>query len=136
MDNTTKGYNGPKYRVRYTEEFKHQLCREYLSGNYTKTELQEKYGIKGKCRLLSWLRELGYMKYIRENEIKIMRHYKKKYRIKQAKISKQSERSPEQIRDLENALWDAQLQVSAYSKMIEIAEQQYKIKIRKNLNTK
>jgi len=135
MDETKK-YTGPKYRNRYTEEFKHQLCREYLSGKYTKTELQEKYAIKGKSRLLSWLRELGYMEYIRENEIKIMKHYKRKYKIKKTKISKQPERSPEQIEHLENALWDAQLQVAAYGKMIEIAEQEYKIKIRKNLSTK
>ena len=128
MDKHKKN-SGPKYRVRYASEFKHMVCREYLNGNYTKTELQDKYGIKGKSRLLSWLHELGYIEYAHEKGIVIMRK-------KKEKETENSERSPEQIKDLEDALKDAELKAAAYSKMIELAEKQYNIKIRKNLNTK
>ena len=110
-----------KYRIRYGEDFKHQVCVEYLTGRYTKTELQDKYGIKGKSRLLTWLHELGY---IRENSIEIM----KKPALQ--KIEKTD------IRLLNEALEEAQLKSEVYCKMIELAEQQYKIKIRKNFNTK
>lgn len=129
-----KKYSVPKYRLRYTAEFKHQVCREYVSGQYSKSELQEKYGIKGKSRLLDWLNELGYSQYIRENAIKIMR----KNRVLNLKKTKhiQQGSDSERIKNLEKALQDAQLKAAAYNKMIEIAEQEYKIKIRKNLNTK
>lgn len=118
-----------KFRYRYAEEFKHQVCREYLSGRYNKTELQEKYGIKGKSRLLSWLHDLGYMEYIRENNIQIM---KKSRSLKRQKLDE----FPSQDQHIQNALQDARLQAAAYLKMIELAEKQYKIRIRKNLNTK
>ena len=122
----TRNYTVPKYRVRYAEDFKHQICREFLSGNYTKEELQKKYAVKGKSRLLGWLRELGY---ISANSIQPMR----KPRVKKPKKRKPV---PEDIKELENALQDAELKAEVYRKMIEIAEQQYKIKIRKNSNTK
>jgi transposase-like protein len=126
MDKYKKHF-GPKFRVRYAEEFKHQVCREYLSGNYTKTELQDKYGIKGKSRLLSWLHELGYIQFTHEKGFVMMKKEKK---------TKNSELSPEQVKDLGKALRDAELKAAAYCKMIELAEKQYNIKIRKNLNTK
>lgn len=128
MDNSKKRVNH-KFRYRYAEEFKHQVCREYLSGQYNKTELQEKYGIKGKSRLFSWLHDLGYSEYIRENNIQIM----KKYRSLKGQKSGEF---PSQDQPLQNALQDARLQAAAYLRMIELAEKQYKIKIRKNLNTK
>lgn len=128
MENTRK-HTGSKHRIRYSKEFKHELCRKFLSGNYSKAELQEKYRVKGKSRLLSWLRELGYLEYIRENSIQIMR----KHTDTETKISGQL---PNDVKDLENALQDAQLKAAVYCKMIEIAEKRYKIKIRKNLNTR
>ncbi len=127
-----KDYTVSKFRIRYTVEFKHQVCREFLSGQYSKTELQEKYDIKGKARLLNWLRELGYMEYIRENSIQVAR----KYRVTKTKILKRKEFNSSQLEGLQNALQDAQLEAAAYRKMIELAEEQFKIKIRKNLNTK
>jgi len=126
MDNTTKSAGAAKYRVRYSEDFKHQICLKYLSGHFTKTQLAEQYGIKGKSRVLSWLRELGY---ISENSIHLM---------SRPKMSKPqtSDDVVKHIRHLEDALADAQLQAAIYHKMIEIAERDYQISIRKNLNTK
>ncbi|OJW83172.1 MAG: hypothetical protein BGO69_18830 [Bacteroidetes bacterium 46-16] len=126
MDNNVKNAGTTKYRVRYTEDFKHQVCLKFLTGHYTKTALQNQYGIKGKSRLMSWLRELGY---ISETGIQFM---------SSPKVAKPraSENASEHIRHLEDALIDAQLQAAIYHKMIEIAERDYQIKIRKNLNTK
>ena len=126
MDNSTKSAGTGKYRVRYSDDFKHQICLKYLSGHYTKEGLQAEYGIKGKSRLLSWLRELGY---ISETGIQFM---------SPPKIAKPaaSENVSEHIRRLEEALIDAQLQAAIYHKMIEVAERDFQIKIRKNLDTK
>jgi hypothetical protein len=46
-------------------------------------------------------------------------------RKKKEKETENSERSPEQIKDLEDALKDAELKAAACSKMIELAEKQY-----------
>jgi len=116
-----KGSIVSKHRIRYTEEFQHEVCLEYLTGRFTKAELQNKYGIKGKSRLFTWLKKFGY---IAQNLIKPM-----------SKSTSNINRS-QQKKDKQNKLEDAQLKAEIYSKMIEIAEQEYKIKIRKNFNTK
>ncbi|MEO7531110.1 MAG: hypothetical protein ABIS69_06855, partial [Sediminibacterium sp.] len=44
---------------RYSESFKRQLVREYESGLLNKRQLQKKYSIGGKSRLLEWCRKYG-----------------------------------------------------------------------------
>ena len=127
-----KDFSVSKFRIRFKDEFKHQVCREFLTGHYSKSELQSKYGIKGKSRLLGWLRKLGYMEYIRENEIKVLR---KNHLTKDKKHLEKASSSAEPA-GLQIALDDARLEAEAYRRMIELAEGQYKIKIRKNLSTK
>lgn len=112
------------FRPSYTEEFKHEVCRKYLCGSFSKTELQETYNIKGKSRLLTWLRTLGYIDKEKNNVMK-RRNLKK---------PKPDDNKGQQ--SLEEALEDARLQAKMYARMIELAEKEYKIKIRKNLNTK
>lgn len=112
------------FRPSYNEEFKHEICRKYLSGQFTKTELQEVHNIKGKSRLLTWLRTLGYID--QEKSAIMKRGIPKKQKSGNNK-SKQS---------LEEALEDAKLQAAMYARMIELAEEKYKIKIRKNSDTK
>ena len=96
-----------------------------MCGRHTKTELQELYGIKGKSRLLTWLRTLGYENQVKEVVMK---------RTQMPRLKKPKEAANQQ--SLEEALEDARLQAAMYAKMIEIAEREYKIKIRKNSNTK
>ena len=112
------------FRPTYNEEFKHEVCRKYLCGQFTKTELQEMYNIKGKSRLLTWLRTLGY---IDKEKPSVMKRRTPKQQRPDDKKSKQS---------LEEALEDAKLQAAMYARMIELAEEKYKIKIRKNSDTK
>lgn len=126
MDNTAKPPGTKCQTVRYSTDFKHQICLKYLSGQYTKTQLQEQYRIKGKSRLLSWLRDLGY---ISKNSAELMNSPK-------IHMPKASEDVIRHIQRLEDALQDAQLQAAIYHKMIEVAEREYQISIRKNLNTK
>ena len=113
------------FRPSYGTEFKHEVCRKYMCGRHTKTELQELYGIKGKSRLLTWLRTLGYENQVKEVVMK---------RTQMPRLKKPKEAANPQ--SLEEALEDARLQAAMYAKMIEIAEREYKIKIRKNSNTK
>ena len=82
------------------------------------------YNIKGKSRLLTWLRTLGYVD--KENNT-IMKQKPPKKQKPAGSKSKQS---------LESELEDAKLQAAMYARMIELAEEKYKIKIRKNSDTK
>jgi hypothetical protein len=122
MDNMRK-LSDSRYSIRYSESFKNEVCLEFMTGRYTKHELQAKYGIKGKTRLLVWLRKSGY---IGASNLTIMPRKKPKL------ISKKSNLSREEIKTLE----DAQLKAELYARMIELAEKQYNIKIRKNYDTK
>lgn len=112
------------FRPSYDVEFKHEVCRKYLCGQYSKAELQEMYNIKGKSRLLTWLRTLGYID--KEKNAVMKRRILKKPKPDDNKGNQ----------SLEEALEDARLQAAMYARMIEVAEKEYKIKIRKNSDTK
>ena len=126
MDKTV--YSKSKYHVRYTESFKEQACRQFLTGHYSKDYIQRKYNIKGKSRLLTWLREYKYL-------------VPDKNGLTMPDINEPNpgiNNTPEQkkIRELEKALQDAEMKAEAYWRMIRIAEEEFKIPIRKKSPTK
>lgn len=47
----------------YSEAFKKQVVLEYEKGAFSKNQIQTKYGIKGKSRLLDWCRKYGRFAY-------------------------------------------------------------------------
>ena len=99
--------------MRYDLALKHEICSLYIHGGYTKTKLQNRYGITGKTTLLVWLRQLGYLE----------------------PLAKESSESKE-IKALKAKLLDAELKAEAYQRMIAIAEKKYKIDIVKKNDTK
>jgi transposase-like protein len=114
-ENSTKSPN-----FRYSEEFKNRICREYLNGNETKRFIEHKYKL-GNGRLLYWMQELGYIA-------------SKPINFPMGKDQKLLEElTPEQrrIKELEKELENARLQAEAYRLMIEVAERELQIKIRK-----
>ena len=120
-----------KYSTRYSLEFKKQVCNEYLTGNFTKKEIWEKYtGHKQEHgSLLKWLRELGYVKYGQNiNFALAMKTNKKEKTLNGPKDTGPLKRK---IKELEKALADAELKAFAYSTMIDVAEKELKISIRK-----
>ena len=110
-----------RYHIRYTAEFKNILCKEYLEGKESKIELQRKYGITGHDRLKIWLENYPYIEGERNQ-------FPLKDKFKQEPTKKQLE---QQIKQLKRQLEDAQLKEEAYRKMIEIAEKELKINIKK-----
>ncbi len=115
-----------KWQNKYTEEFKRSVCEEFLSSDMTLRAMEQKHGL-GNTRLTYWLKEYGY---------KVKRPYflerwdmaKKKPDTKREKSSR--------VRELEKQLEMARLEAAAYRKMIEIAEDELKIEIRKKSDTK
>ena len=104
---------------KFTETFKRQVIAEVLSGRLSKEQARKQYQIRGKSLIINWIRKFDlptpiYMSEPLLNEKEL-----------QTKIKR-----------LERELEDAQLKAEAYSKMIDIAERELKISIRKKSNTK
>jgi transposase-like protein len=111
----------------YTDSFKLQVINEVLSGAVSKEQARHKYQIKGKSAILNWIRKFGW-----SDSKTLPTHF--------TSMSAKKDLSPEEllkrVRELERALEDAQLRAEGYSRMIDIAERELKIKIRKKSNTK
>jgi transposase-like protein len=120
MDKYSK-FNPSRYHSRYSAEFKNHVCKEYLEGQGSKIELQRKYGIKGHDRVKVWLENYPYLE-----EKKSQSTLKKN--PSQEPTRKQLE---QQVKQLKKQLEDARLKEEAYRTMIEIAERELKIKIKK-----
>lgn len=113
------------------------MIKEYLTGNYTKVKLWEKYtGQKEEHgQLLNWMRSLGYI----SNENPIGRK-KQRPQPQETLDTENSDQDPielqRRIKELEKELEASQLKAEGYELMIEIAEKELKTPIRKKSVTK
>jgi transposase len=112
---------------RYPDEFKRKLAQEYLSGRFSYAVAAEEYGLKDKMVVKEFVK-----------------WYRKKYELglandstpmKKAKPTPQDLRLEERIKQLEAELRMSKLKVEALETMIDIAEDQLKIDIRKKSGT-
>jgi transposase len=109
----------------YSDEFKKGVVDEVLKGVLSKEEARNKYGIKGSSAVLNWIRKFD------ENKSKSMRS--KKNPVKSGKSTDELE--AENAR-LKQELDTEQLRNRALNVMIDIAENQFKIPIRKKSGAK
>ncbi len=118
--------------VRYTEAFKRAMIEEYLHGTATKKELSEKHGIRGKGAFQSWMRELGYV------DLRMLpAHVKATVTTPMSKLEEQDiNELRKRIKELERELDDEKLRSEAYARLIELAEREQGVSIRKKDNTK
>lgn len=125
--------------LRRPEEFdwfeRKQIVEEYLQGNKTKREIWEKY--TGQAHeggsLLNWVRKLGYEDKPKVNSFALANDL---VMAKKDKTVSTEYELKERIKQLEKALLNSELRATAYDTMIEIAEKELKINIRKKSNTK
>lgn len=118
-----------------------EMIKEYLLGNYSKVEIWKKYTGQSveHGKMLQWMRMLGYSDKI-ENPIK--RHLSSGFTRQELPIlaTKDNPQDPsdlqKRIKELERQLENAQLKAEGYELMIEIAEKELKIPIRKKSDTK
>ena len=101
-----------------------------MSSGLTKREVWQKFtGYKEEHgKILIWMRRFGYIS--TDNNRMCM----KKEIIQDDKLGQMIE--SERIRSLEERLKEAELKAIAYSKMIDLAEKEFNISIRKKYNTK
>jgi transposase len=111
---------GYKY---YPESLKREVVREILSGHISKEEARRKYEISASSSLINeWISK--FERSGRSN--KNLMDYNKLDKEELIKL----------IKELERKLEDEQIRSLGYSKMIDIAEEQLKISIRKKPGTK
>jgi len=117
----------------FSESERREIIEEYLKGNRAKTEIWRQYTGHNEehGQILRWMHQLGYIK--------------KPLRVKPLSLPSMSSNSKPQpsvealqkkIKQLEQQLLDSQLKEEAYRRMIDIAEKELKVSIRKKPNTK
>jgi transposase-like protein len=122
----------PQY---FSEEFKRMVIGQVSTGLMNKQEANLRYGIKGKSLILNWQR--NYEKYGRCCVALPGNHT-----LSGLKTKKPSSKTiaPEElqakIERLERQLEDEQLRSEAYQRIIDIAEKEFDIPIRKKPSTK
>ena len=127
----------------FTDSEKHQIIQELINSGCTKAEIWLKYTGQEEehGQLLRWMRKFGY-----DSTIKTRRPNFAGNTSVMAKPKKNIEKQPlddfetlqlkKRIAELENQLKDAEMKAIAFSTMVDIAEREFKIPIRKKYNTK
>lgn len=98
--------NGPAKR--YGEAFKKQVVQEFEKGLLNKDQLQIKYGIAGKSRVLEWCRKYG----------------KFAYNIPTQNGRPMKDPQKQRIKELEKKLKAAELKLKVYDKLIEVTNRE------------
>jgi transposase-like protein len=114
----------------YADEFKFMVIQEYLNTDISLAELKNKHSIKGNGCVSDWMRKFGESK-VTDEQISIQRT-----------MSKEEDKTPREskleakVKELERALEQERLRTLALDTMINIAERDLKISIRKKSGTK
>ena len=114
----------------YTDDFKLKVVQDYLMTEATVSDIQKKYGIKSRSCISDWVRKFGLEKPT-QREIEL-----------QSAMKQQHQRTPREqelelrIKELEQELEKERLRTLALNKMIDIAERDMKISVRKNSGAK
>ena len=115
---------------RFTDEFKFMVVREYLDTDVSQVEIKKKYNIGGRNCITVWMRKFG-LKAPSQQQIELQRT-----------MAKQKEKTPYEqeleakVKKLEQQLDNEQLRTLALDTMIDIAERDLKISIRKKSGAK
>ena len=125
------------FQPHYDRAFKRKVIEEYLTTGCTKMFLLRKYDIQFKSGIQTWMRVLGYKdphtppQNFNFGKI-IITSLPKNKKNSDADTTKLQKR----IFELERQLEDEKLRSEAYARIIEKAEKEFKIPIRKKPGTK
>ena len=139
MDKRIKVIPGFRSKDSFTTHERHQIIREFLKSRCSKREIWERYTghVEEHGNLLKWMRQLGYIKSRRftfDENNSLMTKKKSTLKIPEEPIEIFQLKT--RISELEEQVKDAEMKALAFSTMVDIAEKELKISIRKKLNTK
>ena len=125
----------------FTDSEKHLIIQEMLKTGCTKRDIWEKYTGQAEEHglLLRWMRKLGYDDSIptrRPNFTSNLIQMKNKKQTEVATESFENLQLKKRVEELEKQLKEAEMKAIAYSTMVDIAEKEFNIPIRKKYNTK
>lgn len=110
--------------IRYSEAFKQKVIQEMESQQLTRAEIVRKYDVSATV-VNQWLK-----RFKRHHLFKRVVRVERPGEIKPSDVIKELKR---QKQELESALAQTQLKLIAMESLVEVAEQHYKIEIKKNL---
>lgn len=129
----------------FSIEDQHKIIQEMISNGCTKRAIWKKYTgqEEEKGQLFRWMKNLGYSSYRPRKKAKLeganlpMTRNSKSNPISNSAVqSNDILHLQRKIFELEQRLKEAELKAIAYSTMVDIAEKEFKIPIRKKYNTK
>ncbi len=114
----------------FADELKLRAVKEYLSTGISQEALKLKYGFRGNSTIYNWIRKFDIPKpddnFFSKQEVM----------SKEVRKSKSELEQEARIKKLESELAYERLRTEALSTMIDIAEDRFKIPIRKKSGTK
>ena len=117
----------------YPDEFKFKVAREYMETETSQEHLMKKFDISGKGCITNWVRKFGLMPEPAEKR----KNGYRPYTMKKGKEKTAEERALEKkVKELEKQLEHEKLRSEALDTMIRIAEDKFKIAIRKKFGTR
>ena|SRR5216684_4347592 len=125
-------------RTFYSLELKDHICKDHIENGLSLRECVDKYNLSCHSLVHDWLRKLGYIAGVnrRTRSAYIGIENFQPLPDKPQKKNRPLTPDQEQIEFLKKELEDARLQAEGYRRMIEIAESELKIPIRKKPNTR
>ncbi len=141
MKEESKAISGFRSGKSFTINERHQIIQELYSSQRSKQQIWKKY--TGEDRehgiLLKWMRQLGYNGHSNrssnfDKNNSLMTNKKKTLQI--GEESFEILQLKRRVLELESQLKDAEMKAIAFSTMVDIAEREFNIPIRKKLSTK
>ncbi|MBK9732395.1 MAG: hypothetical protein IPO83_14160 [Chitinophagaceae bacterium] len=130
----------------YSETERNAIIREMLKNNWTKQYTWMLYTgeVEERGQVLRWMRKLGYVGKIEHKQF-VSKRSIRRFEIKSTGMA--SKKKPEgepfevlqlkkRVAELEKQLKDAEMKAIAYATMVDIAEKEFNIPIKKKFNTK
>ncbi|MEZ7500730.1 hypothetical protein QO200_18600 [Flavobacterium sp. Arc3] len=112
----------------YSMSFKLQIVQEIERGELTVTESTKTYGIQNRSTVVKWLRKFGNFDWENQTPFTMSKSPEQKIMELEAKVKLLEK----QKSFLERQAFVADKKVIIFDMMIDIAEEEYKIDIRKN----
>lgn len=114
-------------RVGFTEAFKRHVVGEVESGRISESEANRRYGILGHSTILKWCRKYGKLPSHRTQKAGIKRMDKKEIELL---------RMQNEIKALRQELDDARFKNVVLETLVDVAERELRIPIRKKYGAK
>ena len=120
----------------YTDTEKHFIIKAWLESGLTKQAIWEKYTGQPEehGQILRWMRSLGYAQSSPHGNLPI--EMKKKSGDPSSEVSFEELQLQRRVQELERQLKEAEMKAIALATMVDLAEKEFNISIRKKYNTK